>query len=275
MFLGMSGGTEVRAWRPGLSGVVEVLHAHFPSHAYPSHTHDAWTVLIVDEGAVRYDLDRHEHGLAQAQVSLLPPHVPHDGRSVFPGGFRKRVLYLAPDRLGGPDLIGAAVDQPEYVDALLRHRIHQLHRVLSDGREDLEAQSRLTLIEERIQQHLKRQVEGPGGSADVAKRLRDAGVAGRLRDLLDAHVADGLTLENAARIVHAHPAHLVRAFSREFGMPPHRYLTGRRVDLARRYLLDGRPAAEVATLAGFYDQSHLNRHFKKVLGVTPTSFAGP
>ncbi|HEY3477343.1 MAG TPA: helix-turn-helix domain-containing protein, partial [Streptomyces sp.] len=37
-------------------------------------------------------------------------------------------------------------------------------------------------------------------------------------------------------------------------------------------LLDGRPAAEVATLAGFYDQSHLNRHFKKVLGVTPTSF---
>ncbi|MEV0795912.1 AraC family transcriptional regulator [Kribbella sp. NPDC050459] len=271
----MSGRAEVRAWRPGLPGVVEVLHAHFPSHAYPSHTHDAWTVLIVDEGAVRYDLDRHEHGLAQAQVSLLPPHVPHDGRSVFPGGFRKRVLYLAPNRLGGPDLIGAAVDQPEYVDALLRHRIHQLHRVLSDGREDLEAQSRLTLIEERIQQHLTRQVGEPGGSADVAKRLRDAGVAGRLRDLLDAHVADGLTLEHAARIVHAHPAHLVRAFSREFGMPPHRYLTGRRVDLARRYLLDGRPAAEVATLAGFYDQSHLNRHFKKVLGVTPTSFAGP
>lgn len=269
----MSGRAEVRAWRPGLPGVVEVLHAYFPSHAYPSHTHDAWTVLIVDEGAVRYDLDRHEHGLAQAQVSLLPPHVPHDGRSVFPGGFRKRVLYLAPDRLGGTDLIGAAVDQPEYVDALLRHRIHQLHRVLSDGREDLEAQSRLTLIEERIQQHLTRQVGEPA-SGRVGP-LRDAGVAGRLRDLLDAHVADGLTLEDAARIVHAHPAHLVRAFSRKFGMPPHRYLTGRRVDLARRYLLDGHPAAEVATLAGFYDQSHLNRHFKKVLGVTPTSFAGP
>ena len=49
----MSTGAEVRAWRPGLPGVVEVLHTHFPSHAYPSHTHDAWTVLIVDEGAVR------------------------------------------------------------------------------------------------------------------------------------------------------------------------------------------------------------------------------
>lgn len=271
----MSGRATVRAWRPRLAGVVEVLHAHFPSHAYPSHTHDAWTVLIVDEGAVRYDLDRHEHGLAQAQVSLLPPHVPHDGRSVLPNGFRKRVLYLAPDRLD-EGLIGAAVDQPEYVDPLLRHRIHQLHGVLEDGLEDLEAQSRLALIEERLQQHLRRQMAGRAERyADGATGRRDTGVAADLRDLLDAHVRDGITLQDAAKLVHAHPAHLVRAFSREYGMPPHRYLTGRRVDLARRYLLDGRPAAEVATLAGFYDQSHLNRHFRKMLGVTPARFAKP
>ncbi|WP_371407286.1 AraC family transcriptional regulator [Kribbella sp. NBC_00662] len=263
----MSSGAVVRAWRPGLPGVVEVLHAHFPSHAYPTHTHDAWTVLIVDEGAVRYDLDHREHGLAQAQVSLLPPHVPHDGRSVLPQGFRKRVLYLAPDRLGD-GLIGAAVDQPEYVDPLLRHRIHQLHGVLKNGQEDLEAQSRLTLIEERLGQHLRRQVVDPPDR-------RDTGVAVELRELLDANVTNGLTLEDAAKVVHAHPAHLVRAFSREYGMPPHRYLTGRRVDLARRYLLDGHPAAEVATLAGFYDQSHLNRHFRKLLGVTPASFVKP
>jgi AraC-like DNA-binding protein len=260
----MSGGAEVRAWRPELSGVVEVLHAHFPSHAYPTHTHDAWTVLIVDEGVVRYDLDHREHGLAQSKVSLLPPHVPHDGRSIRPGGFRKRVLYLAPDRLG-EDLIGAAVDEPEYADPLLRHRLHQLHGVLLDGRENLEAQSRLTLIEERIGQHLRRQVIGPSDRYDAT-------VASRLRDVLDAHVPTGITLDEAAKLVHAHPTHLVRAFSREYGMPPHRYLTGRRVDLARRYLLDGHPAAEVASLAGFYDQSHLNRHFRKMLGVTPTSF---
>ncbi len=255
----------MKAWRPALSGVVEVLHAHFPSHAYPSHTHDAWTVLIVDEGAVRYDLDHREHGLAQAQVSLLPPHVPHDGRSVQPDGFRKRVLYLETARLGA-ELIGAAVDQPEYADAALRHRIHQLHGLLVDGKEDLEAQSRLTLIEERLRQHLQQKVTGPPDQPDP-------GTARKLRDLLDANVPAGITLDEASRVVQAHPVHLVRAFSREFGLPPHRYLTGRRIDLARRYLLDGRSAAEVAVLAGFYDQSHLNRHFRKLLGVTPATFA--
>lgn len=263
----MSSTAQVRAWRPALDGVVEVLHAYFPSHAYPSHTHDAWTVLIVDEGAIQYDLDRREHGLSQAQVSLLPPNVPHDGRSVRPEGFRKRVLYLDPDRLGD-GLIGAAVDQPEYVDPVLRHRLHQLHGVLFDGREDFEAQSRLTLIEERLGQHLRRQVTDP-------PVRRDAGVAAKLREVLDGHLPTGITLDEASKVVHAHPAHLVRAFSREYGMPPHRYLTGRRVDLARRYLLEGRPPAEVAGLAGFYDQSHLNRHFRKMLGVSPSRFVKP
>ncbi len=264
----MSSGAQVRAWRPGIEGVVEVLHAYFPSHAYPSHTHDAWTVLIVDEGVVQYDLDHREYGLAQAKVSLLPPHVPHDGRSVRPEGFRKRVLYLDPDRLGGEGLVGAAVDHPEYVDPVLRLRLHQLHGVLQDGREDLEAQSRLTLIEERLQQHLRNQVIEPPDR-------RDPGVAAKLREVLDGHLPTGISLDEASKLVHAHPSHLVRAFTREFGMPPHRYLTGRRVDLARRFLLDGRPAAEVAVLAGFYDQSHLNRHFRKMLGVTPTAFVRP
>src|SRR4051795_10232093 len=204
----MSSGAEVRAWRPGLPGVVEVLHAHFPSHAYPSHTHDAWTILIVDEGVVRYDLDRHEHGLAQTKVSLLPPHVPHDGRSVRPEGFRKRVLYLEPGRLG-EGLIGAAVDHPDLVDPVLRFRIHQLHDVLVDGQEDLEAQSRLTLIEERLQQHLRNQVVAPADR-------RDPGIAQRLRQVLDGHTPAGITLDEASKLVHAHPAHLVRAFTREY-----------------------------------------------------------
>jgi hypothetical protein len=95
--------SEVRAWRPVVPGLTEVLHASFTDHVYPSHTHDAWTLLLVDDGAVRYDLDRHAHDATCSMVTLLPPGVPpgvpHDGRSESPAGFRKRVLYLEPDTL--------------------------------------------------------------------------------------------------------------------------------------------------------------------------------
>ncbi|HZB50450.1 MAG TPA: AraC family transcriptional regulator [Mycobacteriales bacterium] len=262
-------GAEVTAWRPAVPGVAEVFHARFTDHAYPAHTHDAWTLLLVDTGAVRYRLDRHEHRALPELVTLLPPHVPHDGRAATPDGFRKRVVYLDPVVLG-LDLVGAAVDGPAFGDPLLRRRVDELHRALRRPGEELQAESRLALIGSRLREHLRRAPSSPApGDRALAARLRDRGLAARLRELLDERVVGGVTLAEAARLLGAHPTHLVRAFTREVGLPPHRYLTGRRVDLARRLLLDGRPPAEVATAAGFYDQAHLSRHFRRVLGTPP------
>jgi len=70
-----------------------------------------------------------------------------------------------------------------------------------------------------------------------------------------------------------HPTHVVRAFTRRHGLPPHRYLTGRRIDRARRLLLAGMPAAEVASAVGFADQSHLTRHFRRMLATSPGAYA--
>ncbi|MEU5087472.1 AraC family transcriptional regulator [Streptomyces sp. NPDC021356] len=262
-----AGQAEVSAWRPRVPGVVEVFHAHFTEYAYPMHVHEAWTLLIVDDGAVRYDLDRHEHGTPHDTVSLLPPHVPHNGSPALPGGFRKRVVYLDSSRLG-EELIGAAVDGPDLRDPVLRRRVGQLHSALGRRGDELEAESRLALVGERLRDHLRHRV------ADPEPPRRDPVLARRLRDLLDARVVDGVPLEEAARLLHAHPAHLVRAFSGAYGIAPHQYLMSRRVGRARRLLLDGLPPGEVASETGFCDQAHLTRHFKKLVGVTPGRFRG-
>jgi AraC-like DNA-binding protein len=256
--------SEVTAWRPAVPGVAEVFHARFTDHAYPLHTHDTWTLLLIDAGAVRYDLDRHPHAALGSQVTLLPPDVPHDGRAATPAGFRKRVVYLEPAVLGAGGE-GRAVDRPELADPVLRRRVDLLHRALAQPGEELQAASRLALVADRLRTHLDRRPPAP--------RRTDPPLARRLRDLLDASVRDGLPLADAAGRLHAHPAHLVRAFTAEYGLPPHRYLTGRRVDLARRLLLDGLPPAAVATAAGFHDQAHLARHLRRMLDTTPGRYA--
>jgi AraC-like DNA-binding protein len=280
----------VQAWRPNLPGLREVLHAEFAHHAYPPHTHDTWTVLMVDAGTVRYRLDRADHGVGGEMLSLLPPHVPHDGHGIGDGAYRKRVLYLEESVLD-VGLIGRAVDRPAVVDAAALALVRHLHRCLRRPEERLEAESWLALVQEALQQALAAGNGGrqPSGSSvghsrpgpALASAARGTGpdahtlgrpVAEALRDLLDAALPGTITLEEAAGVLHAHPTHLLRSFSRRFGIAPHRYVTGRRVDLARRLLLEGRPAAEVAREAGFYDQSHLSRHFKAMLGVTPGGF---
>jgi AraC-like DNA-binding protein len=261
----MAGDTSVRAWRPEVPGVVEVFHARMTSHVYPMHTHESWALLIVDDGMVRYDLDRHEHGALGQVITLLPPGVPHNGRAATSCGFVKRVVYLDCSQLPA-SFIGPAVDRPLLADPVLRARIHQLNNVLGQPGEEFQAESRLAFITERLRRHLC------GQAAPDAQRP-GASVAEDLRDLIDARFREKVTLQDASLALHAHPAHMVRAFSREFGISPHQYVTGRRVDLARGLLLDGVPPALAAAEAGFYDQSHLTRHFTRAVGTSPARYA--
>lgn len=255
----------VRAWKPAVPGVHEVFHARFVDHAYPPHTHDDWTVFIVDQGAIRYDLESRHRDADGARVTVLPPHVVHDGRSATGAGFRKRVLYLGTDLLD-ERLIGRAVDEPDVEDRDLVDRLRAIHDVLGDPAETFAAETMLAAVSGRLREHLR-------GRPELTDR-RDDELASGLRDLLDDHRVDGLTLADAGRVLHASPAHLVRCFSRAFGIAPHRYLTARRIEAARRRLLDGEPVAQVATAVGFHDQSHLTRHFKHHVGTTPARYAG-
>ena len=255
----------VHAWRPSVAGVGEVLHAHFTEHAYPAHTHEHWTLLLVDTGGVDYRLDRRRHLAEPGTLTVLPPHVPHDGRAAQADGFDKRVLYVD-ERWLSPGLLDAAVADPRIRDARLIAQIARTHEALSRPGDELESESRLALAADGIARHLGRRPE--------PARAPAPGLARVVRQRLDAIGEQPPTLDALARELEVHPSQVVRAFHREFGLPPHRYLTGRRIDRARRLLLDGMPAATVATEVGFHDQSHLTRHFRRVLGVTPGTFAG-
>lgn len=248
-----------------MAGITEVLHAHFAEHAYPVHTHDTWDLMLLDDGAVDFALDRRRHDATDAgRVVLLPPGVPHDGRSVGGLGFRKRVLYLStsvlPEALAGP-----AVDGPILGDAALHDRVHLLHGALRHDGDALEAESRLAFVRERLLTHLD-------ARRPPRRDRADHRLAVRLRELLDSRVRTGLSLEEATAILHAHPTHLIRCFTRAYGLPPHTYLTGRRIDRARALLLAGERPVDVAGAVGFYDQAHLSRHFTRHMGVPPARF---
>ena len=268
--MGVGGGetSNVRAWRPPLPGVHEVLHARFAEHGYPPHTHTVWAVLIVDSGSIAYDLDRRSHGTVGADVTVLPPYVVHDGRPAGAAGFVKRVLYLD-DGVLPADLVGRAVDRPTIRDAGLRRAIGALHDGLVPGGDPLAAEGRLALVADRLAGWLAGRPPAEPAVPGPARRRLAAG----LRDLLDADVPGGVTLADAAALLGSDPASLVRAFSAAFGITPHAYLVGRRLELARDLLLDGVRPAEAAARSGFYDQAHLTRHFRRFLATTPGRFA--
>ncbi|MEW1834251.1 AraC family transcriptional regulator [Microbacterium sp. NPDC079995] len=252
----MAPGTAQRVWKPAVPGVNEVLHARMTTHVYPAHVHGDWALMVIDRGAVSYDLGGRHRIADGTSATLLPPGIAHDGRAApGSGGFVKRVAYLDHTWLHDARA-GGVVDRP--ARPALRRLALAAHDALAQPGEELAAEGAILAL--------------AGVMAGERVGVRDAGVASSLRDLLEAHLTEPLTLAAAGRELGAHPNHLSRAFAAEFGIPPHRYLTSRRVDAARRYLVAGAPIASAAVAAGFHDQAHLTRHFRRVLGQTPGAF---
>ncbi|MGZ6068442.1 MAG: helix-turn-helix domain-containing protein [Polyangiales bacterium] len=95
----------------------------------------------------------------------------------------------------------------------------------------------------------------------------------RAREFLLDHLAEDVTLDALADHARADKFHLCRAFSRALGFPPYAFLTQARIVRAQLLLRRGVRPSEVAPLVGFCDQSQMHRHFARIVGCTPGTYA--
>ena len=95
----------------------------------------------------------------------------------------------------------------------------------------------------------------------------------RARAYLHEALAEKITLDDLAAHAGLDKFHLVRAFRAAVGLPPYEYLTHVRVWRAKELLQRGVLVAEAAQAVGFYDESQLHRHFRRLVGITPGRFA--
>jgi AraC-like DNA-binding protein len=159
-----------------------------------------------------------------------------------------------------------AFSEPIVADAALASEMGELHSAL-DRRESLLEMETLSCRAawRLVSRHAH--VKAAGAPSDQASPA-----LGCARDYLHAHFDRNISLTELAAIAGAGRFGLVRGFTRRYGMPPHAYLTQLRILHARRSLAAGVTPSEAAAAAGFVDQSHLTRHFKRTVGVTPGQY---
>jgi AraC family transcriptional regulator len=112
-----------------------------------------------------------------------------------------------------------------------------------------------------------------GRASRLASARRRLPSAASARDLLQARFAEPLSLEVLARATGVHPISLARAFHKAYGESPGAYQRRLRIEFACRELSSSRKTlAEIAIEAGFYDQSHFTRTFRRLVGITPARY---
>jgi AraC family transcriptional regulator len=95
----------------------------------------------------------------------------------------------------------------------------------------------------------------------------------RCIEFIDAHVEGDLRLRDLAREAGISASHFIRSFRETTGKTPHQFLLHRRVERAQNLIRDGHTSlTEVGLASGFADQHHLARVFRRITGVTPSSY---
>jgi len=97
----------------------------------------------------------------------------------------------------------------------------------------------------------------------------------RVCDFIESNLSEKISLDSLSIMAGLSPHHFARAFQQSLGMPPHRYLLRRRLEHVERMLRDTQlPLSHIALAVGFSDQSHLNRHFRRLTGMSPSLARG-
>lgn len=217
---------------------------------------------------------RERHWVGPGRLVAWDPSQAHSGTAADGRPWASRLMVLEVADLealtadGETDpLAHVAFPDPVIDDPALAAAFVALHTALERPASRLERDERLAEV-----------LLGFGARSSAARRARARLTPRDDRALrlaaghLAAHLDRNVGLDELAQVAGVGKFRLVRLFRERTGLPPHALQLAQRIRRARRLLEAGAGVAETAAATGFADQSHLHRHFRRSLGVTPGDY---
>lgn len=264
-----------RMWRAGDLGGLELFRATISEFAFHPHAHEEFFIALTERGRAHAVYRRDTHVVGPGDLIVLNPQEAHAGGPPSQSSWTYRALYPGPrlmraitDEFPGtgprlPAFGGDVVRDPAAAARLRRfHRLSELPGSSPLEREACLAEALVLLIG---------RYGRPAQEPRAAGRERAA--VRRAKQYLEDHAEQNVSLDALAGFAGLSAFHLCRVFRQATGMTPHAYQTQARVWRAKSLLRGGLPITQVATQAGFYDQAHFTRHFKRIMGLTPARYA--
>jgi AraC-like DNA-binding protein len=255
-------GSDSIRFGPGANGV-ERAEVYLAACAFEPHRHDTYAIGITTAGVQTFRYRGSRRVCLPGQLHVLHPDELHDGAAGTDEGFGYRILYIAPDlvrdALGGAELPFVADPVQEAIP--VSRRIASLLIDIDEPINELSSAEIAAAVADSL--------VSLSGKARHRQARIDLTPVQLVREYLTVHACEPTPASTLERVAGIDRFTIARHFRWAFGTSPDRYRTLRRLAVARAAIEDGRSLAGAAAEAGFADQSHMTRQFKRTYGFTP------
>lgn len=265
--------TEPKFWRDPTLPFIEARSIHDGRRIrYAKHAHETFSIGTILAGHCAYVNGRTSQRIGAGAVVVMNPGDAHACNPSHDERWSYRMLYV-----DVPWLVGVQQD----LGACEKHRFQPFSTVVTTQPELYAGLNRLyRVLTDPKAEHLEKHGAAFEFASVVHYSLSPAehpqpkerpGLVRAVEFIRDNYTRS-LKLEEVCSAANLSPSYLIRAFKHKFGMTPHAYLINCRIEFSRSQLRRGHPIAEVALAAGFADQAHLQRSFKKFVAATPGQY---
>jgi len=255
-------------------GGLELLDASYHNQNFSRHSHEGYTIGIIEKGAQQFFRSGANHIAPQNSIILVNADQVHNGSSANENGWSYKAMYPLPaqfsainDELGVAKQGAPYFPEPVVFDEVMANIIRMTFNVLNTSSNRLLRESVLysTMIK------LMSRHSNNTAKLDFNTKAQSQVVI--IKAFFDENASANISLEELSTMVNLSPYYLIKQFQKEFGLPPHAYQIQARLRLAKQKIKQGFKLLDVALICGFHDQSHFNRHFKRAIGLTPGQYA--
>ena len=260
--------------KAGHTSGITVLDAVLSDFSYSKHAHEELSIGLTTEGVQEFFCEGRTFRSYPGDIILFNPGEVHTGNPGTGDVLKYKMLYFDQDKifplvesLSNKTTKDFRIPKTHFKDPVLRDILLKItcRAKEPENYSILEQEHALYLLAAHITKILGTlHLDGLTSRKDSLLMV--------VRDYIHDNIQEDITIDDLSHVANISKFHLIRLFSRQFGLTPHKYIVNHRINKVRNALKRGMSATHVAQEFGFFDTSHLNRHFKKAYGVTPTQY---
>ncbi|MCM1121389.1 MAG: AraC family transcriptional regulator [Eubacterium sp.] len=232
---------------------------------FPSHFHAHYVIGFVEKGIRELFCRDREYAIEEGSILLFNPGDSHaciqsDGGTFDYRGFnisKEIMLDLAEEVTGKRELPGFS--ENVICDDEAACHLCLLHEMVMKGTGELGKEETLLFLLSYLIQNYGQPFENciPECRQEIERAC----------EYMEGHFTERIYLDQICRYAGLSKSTLLRAFTKEKGVTPYRYLETIRINEAKKLLSEGIPPAEAGVRTGFSDQSHFTNYFNQFIGL--------